>query len=247
MDDLFSLKGKVAWITGGKRIGQRVAEVLAGRGADIILSYNKSENEAGETAKKVKKYKTDALLMQTDVSSRRSVRNAVKKVQNKFKKIDILILMASVFEKVGLMSITENDLRKNFNVHVQGTFWPIRESLSLMPNGSHIITVADRTSIGINYKEYLPYIVSKAAVAQMTRTLAVELGAKGIFVNSIAPGPVLKPEGMHNKEWKKIRSLSNVDYPITDNEAVDEFAKLALYLSAVRTSGAVYPLDFGHL
>ncbi len=247
MDTLYNLKGKTAWITGGKRIGQRVAEVLTEHGANIILSYNKSKKEAEETAKKIKRYNVKALLMQADVSSRQNVATAVNEIKKHFNKIDILILMASVFEKVDLMSITEQHFKRNFDVHVQGTFWPIRECLSIMPKGSHIITVADRTSIGITYKEYLPYIVSKAAVAQMTKTLAVELGPKGIFVNSIAPGPVLKPESMLDKEWEKIRKFSAVNYPITDKKAVDEFAKLALHLSTARSSGEVYPLDLGHL
>ena len=247
MDSLYSLKGKTVWITGGKRIGQRVAEVLAERGADIIISYNKSKKEAEETIKKVKKYKAKALLIQADVSSRQNVVKAVNEIKKHCDKIDILILMASVFEKVSLMLITESDFRKNLDAHVQGTFWPIRECLSLMPKGSHVITISDRTSIGITYKDYLPYIVSKAAVAQMTKTLAVELGPKGIFVNSIAPGPVLKPEGMPGKEWEKIRRFSTVNYKITDKEAVDEFAKLVLYLSTTRSTGAIYPLDLGHV
>ena len=247
MGNLFNLKGKTAWITGGKRIGQRVAEVLAEHGANIIISYNKSRKEAEEATKKIKKYKTRALLIQADVSSRQNVEEAVDEIKRHFNKIDILILMASVFEKIDLMSITGQDFKKNLDAHVHGTFWPIRECLSMMPKGSHVITVSDRTSIGINYKEYLPYIVSKAAVAQMTKTLAVELGPRGIFVNSIAPGPVLKPEGMPDKEWEKIRRLSAVNYRITDKEAVDEFAKLALYLSTSRSTGAVYPLDMGHM
>lgn len=247
MGNLFNLKGKTAWITGGKRIGQKVAEVLAEHGANIVISYNKSKKEAEETANRIKKYKTKVLLIQANVSSRQNIVKAVNEIKKHFNKIDILVLMASIFEKTSLMSITEQDFKKNFDVHIYGTFWPIRECLKIMPKGSHVITVSDRTSIGIAYKEYLPYIVSKAAVAQMTRTLAVELGAKGIFVNSIAPGPVLKPEGMADREWKKIRKLSIVDYPITDKNAVEEFAKLVLYLSTARSTGAVYPLDLGHL
>lgn len=247
MGSLFNLKGKTAWITGGKRIGQRIAEVMAEHGANIVVSYNNSKKESEEAIKKVRKYKAKSLMIQADVSSRQNVETAVNEIKKQFNKIDILILMASVFKKADLMSITEQDLRKNFDIHIQGTFWPIRECLGMMPKGSHIITVSDRTSVGIAYRGYLPYIISKAAVAQMTRALAAELGPLGIFVNSIAPGPVLKPEGMPGREWEKIRRLSSVNYPITDKEAVDEFAKLALYLSTARSSGAVYPLEFGHV
>ncbi|MBI4452177.1 SDR family oxidoreductase [Candidatus Woesearchaeota archaeon] len=247
MSSLFSLKGKTAWITGGKRIGQRVAEVLAEHGANIILSYNKSKKEAEETTKKIKKYKIKTLVLQADVSSRRDVIKAVNEIKKYFSKIDILVLMASVFGKMSLMEIKEEDFIKNFNVHVQGTFWPIRESVKIMPKGSRIITISDRTSIGNVYPNYLPYIVTKAAVASLTRALAVELGSRGIFINSVAPGPILKTGGLTDKYWKNIRKSSIVKYTITDKEAVEEFAKLVLYLSTARSTGNIYSLELGNL
>ena len=244
---LYNLKGKTAWITGGKRIGQKVAGLLAQHGANLVLSYNTSKKEVEETAKKIKKYKVKTLIIQADVSSRQDVINAVNEIKKQFKSIDIMVLMASLFYKTKLESIKDEDLQKNFDVHVKGTFWPIQLSLGLMPKGSHIITISDRTSLGITYSEYLPYIITKGTVMQMTRVLAVELGPRGIFVNSIAPGPVLKPEGMPDADWKKIRQNSVISYPITDEEAVNEFAKLALYLSTARSTGAIYPLGLGHL
>ena len=247
MNNLFSLKGKTAWITGGKRVGQRVAEILAENGANLIISYNNSRKEAEDTAKKAGKYGVKTLIIKVDVSSRQNVRIAVNEIRKKFGKIDILVLMASIFEKIDLMSITEDDFKRNFDVHVGGTFWPIRESLNLMPKGSHVITVCDRTSIGNVYPNYLPYVVTKAAVASLTRDLAIELGSKGIFINSIAPGPILKTSGLGEDYWQEIRKSSIVKYPITDKEAIDEFAKLVLYLSNVKSTGSIYSLDLGNL
>ena len=155
--------------------------------------------------------------------------------------------MASVFDKISLMGITEDDFTRNFNIHLQGTFWPIRESLSMMPKGGHIITISDRTSIGNIYPNYLPYTTTKAAVAHLTKALAPELGEKGIFINSIAPGPILKTEGLDKKYWESIRKASTVKYHITDKEAVEEFAKLVLYLSTARSTGNVYSLELGNI
>ncbi len=245
MDNLFNLKGKTAWITGGKRIGKRVAEVLAQHGADIILSYSKSRKEAEQATEKIKKFGVKTFILQADVSSRQDVKNAVSQIKKEFNKIDILVLMASIFEKIDLMSITEEDFKKNFDVHVQGTFWPIMECLSMMPKGSHVITICDRTSIGSIYPNYLPYTTAKAAVAHLTRALAPELGAKGIFINSIAPGPILKTEGLSNEYWREIRKISLIKNKITDQEAVEEFAKLVLYLATVRSTGSIYSLDLG--
>ena len=247
MNNLYNLKGKTAWITGGKRIGQRVAEVLAMHGANIAVSCRNSGKEAKSTIKKIKKFGAYGIAIKADVSSRSSVADAVNQIKKRFGKIDILVLMASIFEPVKLDSVTERDFTRNFDVHVKGTFFPVQESLRLMQKGSRIITVSDRTAVGKMYPGYLPYIIAKGAVASLTKALAVELAPKGIFVNSIAPGPVLRAQNMSKEHWGRIRENSIIEYPISDKEAVEEFAKLVLYLSTARSTGSIYPLDFGYL
>jgi len=238
---------KVAWITGGKRIGQEIAVALAKLGTDLVISYKSSEKEALEIAEKVKPFGNKVLILQSDVSDKKSISESVEKIQKEFGKLDILILLASIFKSVKLENIEEKDWDINFSAHIKGTFWPVQSSLSIMPPGSHIVTVSDRTAINRIYPGYLPYVVTKAAVVSMTKALAVELGPKGIFINSIAPGPVLRPSDLNEKEWQEIRDASIIKYPITDEEAVQEFIDTVLRLCFVRSSGGVYPLDFGHL
>src|SRR3989344_1920571 len=184
-----SLKGKTVWITGGKRIGQEIAFVLAELGADLVVSYRSSGKEAKEIAQKAKRFKRKIIVVRCDISSRENVQKAAERIKKEFGRLDILILLASIFKPFKLKEIKDKDWDDNFSTHIKGTFWPIQLSLPLMPAGSHIITVADRTSIGEIYPGYLPYVVTKAAVAAMTRALAGELGPKGIFVNLVAPGP----------------------------------------------------------
>ena len=245
MNPLFNLKGKTAWITGGKRVGIKVAETLAQHGADLVISYNNSKKEAEEAQEKAKNYGVKVLIIQTDVSSRKSVENAVSKIKKEFGRIDIMVLMVSIFSKMKMKDVTEKDMLDNFKVHALGTFWPVQLGLGLMARGSHVITISDKTVLGKIYHDYFPYNVAKGTVAYMTRALAYELAPKGIFINSIAPGPVLKSEGLSETEWKKIRKESMISYSITDEEAVMEFAKLVLYLSTARSTGFIYPLDFG--
>lgn len=242
-----NLKNKTVWITGGKRIGQSVAEELASLGANIIASYRSSKAEAEELMDRAKKHGVKTLGIRCDVSSRESVAGAVEQIKSEFGGLDILVLMASIFKPVKLEEISDNDFQTNFDIHVKGTFWAIQSSLSLMSPGSHIITVSDRTAIGKVYPGYLPYVVTKGAVADMTKALAVELGSKGIFINSIAPGPMLRPPDIGEDDWKSIRNQSIINYPITDEEAVREFVDTVIRLCFVRSSGGIYPLDFGHL
>lgn len=245
MDSLYNLKGKTAWITGGKRIGIKVAEVLAQHGANLVISYNSSRKEAQDAEKMARKYGSKVVVLQCDVSSRTSVEEAINKIKREFGKLDILVLMASVFNKLKLADVTDKDMMDNFKVHALGTFWPVQLGLNLIPKGGHIITISDKTVLGRIYPDYFPYNVTKGTVAYMTRALSYELAPKGIFINSIAPGPILKSENLSNDEWKRIRKESIINYPINDNEAVEEFAKLVLYLSAVRSTGSIYTLDLG--
>ena len=245
-----NLKNKTVWITGGKRIGQSVAEELASLGANIVVSYRSSKAEAEELIRRLaetKKHSVKTFIVQCDVSNRESVVEAVGQIKTEFGQLDILVLMASIFKPVKLEEINDKDFQSNFDIHVKGTFWPIQISLPLMKPGSHIITISDRTAIGKIYPGYLPYVVTKSAVANMTRALAVELGLKGIFINSIAPGPILKPDDIGEREWQGIRNSSMIKYPITDEEAVREFVDTVVRLCSVRSSGGIYPLDLGHL
>jgi len=242
-----SLKGKIVWVTGGKRIGQEIAIALAELGVDLVLSYRSSEKEAEETAKKAKNLGRKVLVIQCDTANQESVVRTVREIKKKFKKLDILVLLASIFKSVDLEKIKEEDWDSNFSVHIKGTFWPIQMSLPLMAPGSHIVAVSDRTAIGRIYPGYLPYVVTKSAVSALTRALSIELGSKGIFINSIAPGPILKPEDISEAEWRRIRASSAIKYPITDKEAIQEFVDTVVRLCFVRSSGGIYPLDFGNL
>jgi len=245
--NLLSLQGKTAWVTGGRRIGQSVIRALAEAGANIVVSYRSSEQEAKDAIDAIRDTGVDFFIAQCDTTSPASVGNAVAAIAKKFKHLDILVLMASVFKPVKLEDISEADWEMNFSVHVKGTFWPIQASLPLLRPGSHIVTISDRTALGHVYPGYVPYVVTKGAIAAMTRALAAELGPRGIFINAIAPGPILKPEDINDKAWQEIRNKSIIKYPITDAEAVDEFVQTVLRLSMVRSSGSVYPLDLGHL
>ena len=240
------LKGQTAWITGGKRIGHAVAGILAEQGVNLVLSYRRSRAEADGESEAARSLGVRALAVQCDVSSLDSVRQAVERVRTEFPRIDILVNMASVYTPKPVDQVGPADWDGNIGVHILGTFWPAQLIVPLMPQGGHIVNIADVTSIGRPQADNLPYVVTKAAVAGMTRAMALEYGKRGIFVNAIAPGPVLPPENFPRDRWQRIRERSPVNYPMTDQEAVDQFALLVLYLClTTMTSGHIYPLDQG--
>ena len=239
------LKGKTAWITGGRRIGRTVALALAGQGVNIAASWRSSEREALETVRRAKRAGVRALAVRADVSSREDSRRAAGAIREEFGALHILVNLASVFSPVEVSRVSEPDWEANVSAHILGSFWPAQAAVPLMPRGSHIINIADRTSIGKIYPGYVPYVATKAAVASLTRALAVEYGPKGIYDNAIAPGPVLRPADVSPSEWRRVRR-SVLEILMSDREASEQFALLVLYLAAATgASGHVYPLDFG--
>ena len=95
---LARLKGRTAWITGGRRLGRTVARLLAECGANVVVSYRCSAKEAQETAEEARKLGVRSLAVEADVASRESVAAAVERVRADFPEIDILINMASVYK-----------------------------------------------------------------------------------------------------------------------------------------------------
>jgi 3-oxoacyl-[acyl-carrier protein] reductase len=243
---LARLRDQTAWITGGKRIGRMVARVLAEQGVHVVASYRVSEKEADETAAEARQLGVRAITVHADVSSLASIRTAVERVQAEFPRIHILVNMASVYRPVAWNEVTPTDWEDHFSAHVLGTFWPTQLIVPLMPAGAHIINIADITSVAQAQPANLPYVVTKAAVASMTRAMALEYAGQGLFVNALAPGPILAPEDYPAEKWARIRDRSPVKYPVTDEEAVEQFALLVLYLSMTTMStGQIYPLDQG--
>jgi 3-oxoacyl-[acyl-carrier protein] reductase len=238
--------GRTAWITGGKRIGSVVAQALAEQGVNLVLSYRCSEREAAQSAEAARALGVRAAVVQADVSSREAVAAAVERVKADFPKLDILINMASVYHPVAVDDVTLADWEGNIGAHILGTFWPVALLVPLMPRGAHIVNVADETSLGGAQRNNLPYVVTKAAVAAMTRQMALEYGDRGIFVNAVAPGPIVPPEDFPAEVWQRIRDRCAVKVPMTDEEAVEQFAVLVLYLClTTASSGHLFPLDIG--
>lgn len=243
---LARLKGRTAWITGGRRVGRTVARLLAECGANVVLSYRYSEKEAQETVEEARRRGVRALAVEADVASRESVALAVQRVRLDFPAIDILINMASVYKLTAVNEVTAEEWDANIGAHILGTFWPTQLIVPLMPRGGHIVNVADATSTGRPQRRNLPYVVTKAAVAAMTREMALEYGSRGIFVNALAPGPILPPPDFPADVWRHIRERSPVKVAVNDEEAVEQFALLTLYLClTTMSSGHVYPLDQG--
>jgi pteridine reductase len=191
-----NIKDKVVIITGGaRRIGRTICLTLAERGAKIVINYNKSEKDAKELLNDLNRINhTRAIAVKADVSKSDEVQNMVESTMAHFKTIDILINNAAIFFKTQLFDMSEDDWDLFMDTNLKGPFLCSQIVGKIMSDkgSGKIINIVDSFVISKETEHYIPYMVSKAGLVMLTKTLARTL-APDIHVNAIAPGPVLFP------------------------------------------------------
>ncbi|MBI4372203.1 MAG: SDR family oxidoreductase [Candidatus Omnitrophica bacterium] len=224
------LKGKVALITGGARIGQAVAKALADRGAHLILTYRTSKSSAQESQGYAEARGRQVLLIKTDLTLNKDIADIISKARRVFRRLDILINMASIYEETPLKSLNLKTWDRNMNANLKHVYDLSIRAAGLMRSsgGGRIINFTDWTVVSERprYKNFAPYYAAKSGVKGLTEALALEL-APDILVNAIAPGPIIPPKNkMTAKEKREVVQVT----PLKRWGGAEEIAKAALFL-----------------
>jgi NAD(P)-dependent dehydrogenase (short-subunit alcohol dehydrogenase family) len=206
------LSGKVALITGAKRIGAVVAEALAARGVNVALSYARSEAEALSAADAVARAGARAHVFRADLSSADTCRWLVDTAADTFGRLDILINMASVYSQRPFDQITLADWDAVVNIDLRAAFLCAHAAVPHMrrQGGGRILNFSDWVAASgrPRYRGFLPYYVAKAGVKALSEGLALELAADQILVNTIAPGPIVAPPGTSAEEYRAVEEAT---------------------------------------
>ena len=202
------LAGRVALITGGRRIGAVVATELARRGADIALVYRRSQVEAEETARAVQGLGRRVTLAQADLRDAEACQRVVDDTVDELGRLDVLVNMASMYKTVPFDELTVDLWDTQLDVDLRSAFLCARAAAPHMRRmrGGRIINVSDwvARSGRPRYEGYLTYYVAKAGVIALTEGLALELAGDQILVNAIAPGPIVAPEDTSNETFAAV-------------------------------------------
>ncbi|MSO45865.1 MAG: SDR family oxidoreductase [Acidobacteria bacterium] len=208
------LTDRVALITGGKRIGAVVATELARRGADVALVYRTSRTEADETAQAVREFGRRSVALQADLQQPDAGDRVVEEAVGALGRLDILVNMASIYQKRPLDTLEVADWDVQMAVDLRAAWLCARAAVPHMRRlrGGRIINFSDwiARSGRPRYVGYLPYYVAKAAVIALTEALALELAPDQILVNAVAPGPIVAPEGTSDEEFATVERATPV-------------------------------------
>lgn len=184
------LENKVALVTGaGRGIGRAIAIALAKEGAEVVVNYNGSEERAKEVKQTIEENGGKASVYKCNVSDFEACEAMIKDIVKEHGRLDILVNNAGITKDGLIMKMKEEDFDSVLNVNLKGTFNTIRHSARQMlrQKSGKIINISSVSGILGNAGQ-ANYAASKAGVIGLTKTMARELGSRGITVNAIAPG-----------------------------------------------------------
>jgi NAD(P)-dependent dehydrogenase (short-subunit alcohol dehydrogenase family) len=244
------LDGKIAVVVGGTSgIGRAIALGLAEAGAHVVAS-SRSKSKVDEVAAEIEALGRESLRVESDVADRASVESLCEAVMARFGRVDILVNSAGITSKQPTLTFPEETWDAIMEVNLTGTLraCQIFGKVMLEQHYGRIVNIASLATF-VAFYEVAAYGASKAAVAALTRSLAVEWAPYGVCVNAIAPGII--PTELNRKIIETSRGQELlVRTPMKRFGDADEVVGAAVYLAsdaASFTTGQVLVVDGGIL
>ncbi len=235
-----SLQDKTILVTGGTGgLGQALVQTLSEEGAQVLFSYCSHEDRVADIeALGAKGYFLD-------LSNRNSVNKFSKQIVNEYSVIDGIIHNAAISRDHSILKLTEEEFDESLEVNLSSVFFLTRHLVPLLEKAKHpkIINMVSRVGVRGNFGQ-IAYTASKAGLISLTKSMALELGDKGIMVNSLTPGYVMTdmtgvlPEFVHDKA--KSESYLNT---ISDAGEVARFVSYLMSDYVTKLSGQLFHYD----
>ena len=251
INDLFSVAGKVAIVTGGSRgIGRMIAEGFVENGVRTYITARKAD-ACAETAAELSK-KGECIALPADLSTKEGREAFVAEITAREAKIDILVNNAGAAWGAPFEEYPDEGYDKVMDINVKAIFTLTRDLMPLLKQGasqqnpSRVINIGSIDGLRVSTMDNFAYGASKAAVHFLTKNLALRLGPKGVTVNAIAPGAF--QSNMMNATLEKFQDKIESENPLGRIGSPEDMAGLALYLASNASkymTGQVIALDGG--
>ena len=244
----FDLSGKVALITGASSgLGKHFAKTLSSNGAITILAARRVE----EMEKLQSELENDSFIINLDVTSKESVNSLKDEIENTIGRLDIVINNAGISDPVRFKDISEDSWLSILETNLNGAFRIAKMATDIMlknKDGGNIINIASILAerVGLNLDSYAS---AKAALVQLTKSMALELARSNIRVNALAPGYILteiNQDFFDTEEGKEYISKIPMKRLGLESELDGALLLLASDASSFMT-GSVITVDGGHV
>jgi len=226
-----TLNEKVILVTGASRgIGAAIARELAKAGARVVVNYAGSKQAAEQLVSEIRAAGGNALALQADVSKADQVKNLFDAAIAYYGRIDVLVNNAGIMISKLIKDTTDDDFSRSFDINVKGTFNTLREAATRLADNGSVINFSTSV-LRIMLPTYGTYVATKAAVEQLTRVFAKEVGSRGINVNSVSPGPTNTELFMNGKSQEVVGRLASLSAFNRIGEP-DDIAKVIVFLAS---------------
>lgn len=245
---MFKLDGKVALVTGGSRgIGRAAVAALSQAGAAVAINYARNRAAAEQLLAEVERAGGQGLIIQADVAEYGDCEKMVRATLERFKRVDILINNAGINRDNLLIRMKPEEWQEVIDVNLTGMFNATRAVMRPMlkqKSGGRIINVASVAGIYGNSGQ-ANYAAAKGGVIAFTRSLAKEIGSRGITVNAVAPGFIKTEMTAELSEGLKEQALKNIS--LSRFGKPEDVAEVILFLAAAGSyiTGQVIAVDGG--
>lgn len=222
---------QVAIVTGASRgIGRAIALRLAQKDNAVIVNYASNEAEAISVVQRIQDLGGRAHAVQADVSLAGDVRKLFDTADEVFGGVDILVNNAGVMQASPIADVDDEQFERHFAVNVRGVFFALREAAKRLRDGGRIVNFSS-TTLALNAPGYAVYNGTKGAVEGFTRGVAKELGARGITVNVVAPGPVETDLFLNGKSEADVQRMAGMA-PLRRIGTPPEIADVVAFLTS---------------
>ncbi len=228
------LTNKVALVTGGSRgIGAAIAKRLAADGAHVAITYTKGADAADSVVKEIEGAGGKAIAVQADATDAQAVKAAVEKTVAAFGGLDILVNNAGTAIPKPFVEATIEELDRVLDLNVRGMFYATQAALKHLNAGGRIIMIGSCVGERTLTPGLAAYSATKGAVKMFTQGLSREVGARGITVNNVQPGPIDTELNPASGDWatpqKAVTALGRYG-------KVEEVAALVAFVASPESS-----------